>query len=73
MKVPATKIVRRLADGTYWTPAGDTPYPFHGFNFVPAIQNGRKWVKDMKGERWITFYSSEFEILRCSPPTERLR
>jgi hypothetical protein len=55
--------VRRISDGSHWTPAGDTPYPLRGYNFVPAVLDGRTWRKDMEGERWITYSARDFDIL----------
>lgn len=60
----ASAVVRRRVDCTFWTPAGDTPYPLTGFNFVPAVQIKRKWVKDMNGPRWVTYDGAEFDIVK---------
>lgn len=57
-------IVIRKEDATYWTPAGDTPYPLTGFNFVPAIQTKDGWRKDMDGKRWVFYDGSLFQVVR---------
>ena len=60
-------IVKRKADGTLWTPAGDCPYPLTGYNFVLAVK--RKflwfsyWTKD-KSDRWIFYDPRLFEIIK---------
>lgn len=61
-------ICRRKSDNSLWTPAGDCPYPFSGFNFVRVLgTTSRRWWKaftkvDMD-DRWVLYDGSEFDVV----------
>ena len=64
-------ICRRCSDGTLWTPAGDSPFPLTGYNFIPVKETQRsflwwswtRWEKDWSGERWVFYDDQTFDIV----------
>jgi hypothetical protein len=55
-------VVDRKEDLTTWTPAGDTPFPVYGFNFVAVRKAWIGWWLDYS-DRWV-FYNADLFRLR---------